>query len=511
VSFGVIFLVPGALAAHYFCPAGDVACLVDAVAAANDSDEADVIELEEGRYIFTEPLGEDSSTPEGVAIWIQGSPLIIEGNGATIERDANALPFGLIESIETVQLRNLTLRGGNARYWGGAITSWGDMSIEDCVIEENESNGAGAIYSDETMYILRSTIRRNVSKDVFGAIWSFNQSGSRMVIQDSVIDQNSGDASGAFSAEEVLEVINTTISRNTASPVYGRGIGYFWCSTTFTNSTLVDNSGGLVGGALIANGWCADAEDESGFHLVNSILSRNSGGTANDCISHPYQGGDLFSDGNNIFGDLSGCNASVDPSDQFVDPMLAPFMDNDTPGHGHYPPLNGSPAVDGGNNAQCWPLDQIGNPRYDGDGDGIIVCDIGAIEYQGEQYEVAIDFKPGNTRNVINPRSKGRFWLAILSDAEIDALQVDPESVALGEGGASPDRYRVKDVNRDRMPDLMLRFRTPEVGFQCGDREVELIGETYAGDSIIGSDSVKTVGCKKLKNGNKKSKKVKKK
>jgi hypothetical protein len=101
--------------------------------------------------------------------------------------------------------------------------------------------------------------------------------------------------------------------------------------------------------------------------------------------------------------------------------------------------------------------------------------------------------------------------LAILSDAEIDALQVDPESVALGEGGASPDRYRVKDVNRDRMPDLMLRFRTPEVGFQCGDGEVELIGETYAGDSIIGSDSVKTVGCKKLKNGIKKSKKVKKK
>jgi hypothetical protein len=121
------------------------------------------------------------------------------------------------------------------------------------------------------------------------------------------------------------------------------------------------------------------------------------------------------------------------------------------------------------------------------------------------EQEVALDFKPRNPRNVINPRSRGRFWLATLSEADFDALQVDPESVALGEGGASPDRYRVKDVNRDRLPDLMLRFRTPEVGLQCGDTEVELTGETFAGDSIIGTDKVKTVGCKKKpKKGKKK-------
>jgi hypothetical protein len=111
--------------------------------------------------------------------------------------------------------------------------------------------------------------------------------------------------------------------------------------------------------------------------------------------------------------------------------------------------------------------------------------------------EVAIDIKPGNRRNVMNPRSRGRFWLAILSDAEFDALQVDPATVALGAGEASPDRYRVKRVNRDRLPDLMLRFRTPEVGLQCGDTEVDLSGEIYAGDSVIGLDKVKTVGCKK--------------
>jgi hypothetical protein len=119
--------------------------------------------------------------------------------------------------------------------------------------------------------------------------------------------------------------------------------------------------------------------------------------------------------------------------------------------------------------------------------------------------DIAIDVKPGNLGNVINPRSRGRFWVAVLSDSEFDALQVDPATVAFGRGEASPDRYRVKDVNRDRVPDLMLRFRTPEVGLQCGDTEVELTGKTYAGDSIVGTDAVKTIGCKKKpKDGKKK-------
>ncbi len=58
--------------------------------------------------------------------------------------------------------------------------------------------------------------------------------------------------------------------------------------------------------------------------------------------------------------------------------------------------------------------------------------------------QVEIDLKPGNARNVINPRSKGRAWLAILSNADFDALQVDPETVAIGSAGGSPDRYKVK-------------------------------------------------------------------
>jgi hypothetical protein len=120
---------------------------------------------------------------------------------------------------------------------------------------------------------------------------------------------------------------------------------------------------------------------------------------------------------------------------------------------------------------------------------------------------VVIDVKPGNVANVINPRSRGRFWVAVLSAEGFDALRVDPASVRLGTGGASPDKYRVRDSNYDGVADLLVRFRTPKVGIVCGDTSVELTGQTYDGVEIVGEDDVRTVGCKKPKPKNKGKKK----
>ena len=120
---------------------------------------------------------------------------------------------------------------------------------------------------------------------------------------------------------------------------------------------------------------------------------------------------------------------------------------------------------------------------------------------------VVVDIKPDSVDNVINPRSRGRFWVAILSTDEFDALQADPASVRLGAGDAAPDKYLVRDSDYDAMADLLLRFRTPNVGIVCGDTSIELTGQTYDGVDIVGEDDVRTVGCKKpkpKKNGKKK-------
>jgi hypothetical protein len=63
------------------------------------------------------------------------------------------------------------------------------------------------------------------------------------------------------------------------------------------------------------------------------------------------------------------------------DPGLAAFEDDGTPGNGHFPLLQTSPAVDGGDILSCTPTDQLGQSRVDGDLSGSVVCDIGAVEF----------------------------------------------------------------------------------------------------------------------------------
>jgi hypothetical protein len=120
-----------------------------------------------------------------------------------------------------------------------------------------------------------------------------------------------------------------------------------------------------------------------------------------------------------------------------------------------------------------------------------------------------IDIKPGNTRNVVNPRERGGVWVAILSDTDPTSpfdppSQVDIPTVEFGPDSANAIRFKVKDKNNDGLGDLLLRFKIPETGIACGDTEATLIGETFDGESFTGTDSIKTVGCKHAKHPKKK-------
>lgn len=109
--------------------------------------------------------------------------------------------------------------------------------------------------------------------------------------------------------------------------------------------------------------------------------------------------------------------------------------------------------------------------------------------------QVAIDIRPGNDRNVINPRSNGGIWVAVLSDGGFDALDVDPDSVRFGPGKAPALRSGVRDVDLDGTADLLLRFNVAEAAIECGDTDVALSGQTRNGRAIAGEDTVQTVGC----------------
>jgi len=109
---------------------------------------------------------------------------------------------------------------------------------------------------------------------------------------------------------------------------------------------------------------------------------------------------------------------------------------------------------------------------------------------------ITIDIKPGSDPNAVNPRSKGVIPVAILGSMDIDITQVDFSSVTFGINGASPTHDgHVEDVNDDGYMDMMFHFKNQESGFVCGDTEAILIGETFDGTPITGTDTIKTVGC----------------
>jgi len=111
--------------------------------------------------------------------------------------------------------------------------------------------------------------------------------------------------------------------------------------------------------------------------------------------------------------------------------------------------------------------------------------------------QVDIDIKPGSDPNSINPRSKGKVPVAVLTDRCFDATTVDPSTVLFGATGteASPVHSALEDVDGDGDSDMILHFNTQATGIECGDTSASLTGETFGEQMIQGSDSVNTVGC----------------
>jgi hypothetical protein len=168
-------------------------------------------------------------------------------------------------------------------------------------------------------------------------------------------------AGGLFSAG-TLTIRNSTVASNGASQSAVGGIGVSG-QTHVINSTITENGAGGMPGT--GTGGIAGP-----VTLQNTILAGN---------TYNFQPADCagaVSLGNNIIGDLAGCDIDLLPSDRVGNPGLGPYTDDGTPGHGHYPLLSTSQAINAGNPAVCPKTDQLGEKRLG-------ICDIGSIEFQG--------------------------------------------------------------------------------------------------------------------------------
>jgi hypothetical protein len=114
---------------------------------------------------------------------------------------------------------------------------------------------------------------------------------------------------------------------------------------------------------------------------------------------------------------------------------------------------------------------------------------------------VLLDIKPGSSTNPIKLSSGGLIPVAILTTDSVDAASVDPSTLCFGDDDNPSQRDcteahgtgHIEDVNGDGRPDLLLHFKVGQTGIDPGDTTACLTGKTFAGLSIEGCDSIRTL------------------
>jgi len=114
------------------------------------------------------------------------------------------------------------------------------------------------------------------------------------------------------------------------------------------------------------------------------------------------------------------------------------------------------------------------------------------------QQQINIDIKPGSGELApVNPKSRGKIPVALLSSAEFNALDANRQSITFGATGTERSLHHCgndgEDVNGDGLADLVCHFENQVAGFDHGDLEGILRGQTVDGRQFEGRGLLKVV------------------
>ncbi len=302
----------------------------------------------------------------------------------------------------TVNISGVTIRNGRitGSPGGGIALSNGTINITDSTVSGNYSDGhGGAIYNnDGTVTVTRSVITNNRADGNGGGIYT--GANRDFFITDSTISDNSsgGNGGGAYFYLGNVVITGSTISGNSSEDQIGGGGGiYNDTDLTTVNTTISGNSASYGGGVWNQGSWTSintTISDNTatsggglynfmGITMQNTIVAASSGGgqSGGDCADSGQPYIFLTDNGNNLDSDGT-CGWSQASSISGANPLLGPLADNGGLTFTHAL-LQGSPAIDNGNNSACSSspvngVDQRGITRPQGPD-----CDIGAFEATG--------------------------------------------------------------------------------------------------------------------------------
>jgi len=312
----------------------------------------------------------------------------IEIDGLTLTHGRVQGSGGCVTGYLSVVLRSSRVVGctayGDSGASGGGIASTYQVSLYSTIVADNtvisangRAYGGGAASFYNFVKVVDSTISGNTAignPARGGGLYALGGTS----ITGSTIDNNVADYGGgsycrrSFFHPAYCTVIDSTISGNVAHDSGGGLIASDpGAHVVIDNSTVAYNTAqtGHVGGVLLTQ------TTQASITLQSSIFSNNSAA-----------GSDLAADldtDTGEFPDVTGGNdllmtvGHIQPFPAIIgDPLLAPLADNGGPTRTHAL-LQGSPAIDAGNNAANLATDQRGRARVSG-----AAADIGAYEVQ---------------------------------------------------------------------------------------------------------------------------------
>lgn len=310
-----------------------------------------------------------------------GKDVVIDGSatpGLRLNGQGTTRVLGVARTA-SVEITDLAVVGGKAPTVAGGILVDGALTLNRVTVADNSVDGGGGdpgavfwhggggIYVGDgaDLVVKDSTIRDNQAVGGSGGNGGGLHvgAGATALIERSTISGNSGNVGGGLRSRGDVTIVNSTVSGNSSYGWHGGAIFHSDGTMAVRSSTIVANTTptwGALGSIFVGFG-------SPTLTLTNTIVAGN---TAYACQAQ--DGGTIISTGVNLAQDGS----CAPTSDDIVgaDPALGPLADNGGPTSTHLP-LDGSPAVDGAENASSPQTDQRGVARPAGAG-----ADIGSVE-----------------------------------------------------------------------------------------------------------------------------------
>jgi CSLREA domain-containing protein len=300
-----------------------------------------------------------------------------------------------------VTLNNITIRNGLLdttdynSFGGGIFVELATLNLNNVFITDNQAvSGGGIAASGATLTINNSTLFRNVAVEY----------------DELVTNQELGGGIYAVSGliASTITLTNTTLSDNTG--VFGGGI-YMTSGGSLTTNYVTIAANGSINETVGAK--TLTTEQGGGIYLASGVsatlnatlISDNAATNAPDCS------GTVFSGGDNLFSNKTGCTGLLGSDITATRPAVVVPATVNLPGNMPTHMLaSDSQAIDAAN-TPCPATDQrsISRPRG-------AKCDIGAIESRGATPDTPVLVSPANGQEFNPPLSLTQFTWNTVSD-----------------------------------------------------------------------------------------------